>query len=130
MQNAPVVSVVDDDDAVRDALKSLLRAIGYIVHTFASAEDYLQSPLLNDTSCLVTDIHMPGMNGFELQHRLVSKGLRRPVIFMTAFPDETAYRLAKDAGAISLLSKPFDDQTLVNCLDRALTGRGGEITAS
>ncbi|WP_245444705.1 response regulator transcription factor [Microvirga sp. KLBC 81] len=128
MQKAPVISIVDDDESVRDAIRSLLRALGYVVDTFASAEDYLQSPHLSDTSCLITDIQMPGMNGFELQRRLVSKGLQMPVIFMTAFPEEAVSRLARDAGAVSLLSKPFDEQALISCLDRALTERGGGIT--
>jgi FixJ family two-component response regulator len=120
VQKAPIIAIIDDDESVRAAIKGLLRAIGYTVYTFASAEDYLCSPHVNDTSCLITDVQMPGMNGFELQRYLIGKSQRTPVIFITAFPEEAIRARALDVGAICFLSKPFDAQVLINCLDRAL----------
>jgi FixJ family two-component response regulator len=122
VQRAPIVTIIDDDESVRAAIKGLLRAIGYTVYTFASAEDYLCSPRVNDTSCLITDVQMPGMNGFELQRHLIGRGQPTPSIFMTAFPEESIRVRALDGGAVCFLSKPFDTQTLINCLDQALKG--------
>ena len=122
MQHVPVVSVVDDDESVRIALKSLLRSLGYVVYTFASAEDYLRSPRTDDTSCLITDVQMPGMKGFELQRHVMSQGRHTPMIFITAFPEEAIRTRSLEAGAICFLSKPFDEQTLIECLNRALKG--------
>ncbi len=120
MQKAPIVTIIDDDESVRAAIKGLLRAIGYMVYTFASAEDYLCSPCVNNTSCLIADVQMPGMNGFELQRHLIERGQRTPIIFITAFPEETIRVRALDVGAVCFLSKPFDAQVLIDCLDRAL----------
>lgn len=123
MPKVPVVSVIDDDESVRIAMTSLLRSLGYAVSTFASAEDYLLSPRAHDTSCLITDVQMPGMKGTELQRYLVDQGRQVPIILVTAFPEETIRKRSLGAGAVCYLSKPFDEQALIDCLDRVLKGK-------
>jgi FixJ family two-component response regulator len=123
--NPPVISVVDDDASVRVATDNLLRSLGYIVHKFASAEEFLRSPQFNDTSCVIADVQMPAMSGVELQALLLDRGHRVPFIFITAFPEETIRERAEKAGAICFLTKPFDRVTLIKCLDTALRRHGG-----
>ena len=123
LSDAPIISIVDDDDTMRCAMKSLVMSLGLRVHTFRSAEEFLQSPHVDDTSCLITDVQMPGLSGVELQKRLIADGHRMPVIFMTAFPDERTRACAMKSGALGFLSKPFSDDSLIECLDRAF-GRG------
>jgi len=118
------VAVVEDDVSVREATKHLLRLLGYAAASFASAEDFLSSGCVNDTSCLITDVHLPGMSGVELQSRLTSDGHRMPVIFITAFPDEAVRARVLGRGALCYLSKPLEHQTLIAWLDEALKGRG------
>ena len=120
VRNIPVISIIDDDEAVRVATQSLLRSLGFDTHTFASAEDFLQSARVRDSSCVITDVQMPGLSGVELQDRLRAQGHRTPVIFLTAFPDEKMRTQAMNAGAVCFLSKPFDCATLITCLDTAL----------
>lgn len=115
-----MISIVDDDESVREATKELVSALGYGAVTFGSAEEFLSSDQIDHTCCLITDLQMTGINGIELQTRLVSEGRRVPVIFITAFPDEKMRRRALDAGAIGFLSKPFTDDSLIQCLDRAI----------
>ena len=103
-----MISVVDDDASVRVATDNLLSALGYIVHTFASAEEFLRSAHFNDTSCVIADVQMPTMSGVELQALLLARGQRVPFIFITAFPDETVRARVRKSGAICLLTKPFD----------------------
>ena len=95
------------------------------VRTFVSAEEFLGSARLNDTSCVIADVQMPGMSGVDLQARLLTQGYRVPFIFMTAFPEETIRARALNAGAICFLTKPFDRLTLIRCLDTALERHGG-----
>ena len=123
-----MISIVDDNESVREATKSLVRSLGYAASTFASAEEYLQSASVQETSCLITDLQMPGMNGVELQHRLLADGYRTPVIFVTAFPIEKLRTRALEAGAFGFLSKPFDAEHLIECLDKALQKQGAEST--
>jgi FixJ family two-component response regulator len=125
MQNVPVISIVDDDESVRIAMNRLVRSLGYNVYTFASAEDFLRSPRVSDTSCLITDVQMPGMNGVELQSRLRDDGHRMPIVFITSYPDERTRNRSLDAGAVCYLTKPFDEQTLITCLKMALQENGG-----
>jgi len=120
LSSAPVISIVDDDESVRVATTKLVRLHGFAAHGFASAEEFLNSPRLDDTSCLITDISMPGMSGLDLQRLLIAQGKRMPVIFMTAFPKESSRARAMEAGAVDFLSKPFDGQTLINRLHAAL----------
>jgi FixJ family two-component response regulator len=120
-----VISVIDDDASVRTATDNLLRSIGYAVRTFVSAEEFLGSTRLNDISCVIADVQMPGMSGVDLQARLLTQGYRVPFIFMTAFPEETIRARALKAGAICFLTKPFDRLTLIRCLDTALERHGG-----
>src|SRR5581483_1584517 len=120
----PVISIVDDDESIRVATKRLLRLHGFVVHTFMSAEAFLESPVINDTSCIVTDVRMPGMNGIELQEHLMRQGHHMPLIFITAFPEERHRTRAMEAGAVSFLRKPFDAKTLIDCIDEALKRRG------
>ncbi|HET9716371.1 MAG TPA: response regulator [Pseudolabrys sp.] len=115
-----MISIVDDDEAVREATKGLVRSLGYSAATFASAEEYLHSGHVKDTSCLIIDVQMPGMNGVELQERLIADGRETKVIFMTAFSEERLRARAMQAGAIGFLKKPFDDASLIKCLDRAI----------
>jgi FixJ family two-component response regulator len=116
----PVISIIDDDESVRAATKSLMRSLGYIVYTFASAEEFLQSPHIDDTSCLISDVQMPNMSGIELQDHLTDRGYRTPMIFITAFPDANSEARALKAGAVCFLSKPFGQETLLVHLAEAL----------
>ncbi len=118
-----MISVVDDDASIRIAIDSLLRARGYTVHTFASAAELLQSPQLDETSCVITDVRMPDMSGVELQTVLRSQGRRMPFIFITAFPEEPARLRALHEGAVCFLSKPFDAPALIQCVEAALSAR-------
>jgi FixJ family two-component response regulator len=117
-----VISIVDDDESVREATKGLVRSLGYATVTFSSAEEYLRSDRVRDTSCLITDVQMPGMTGVELQDRLIASGKRTPVIFVTAFPEDNIRARVLEAGAFGYLSKPFNDECLIECLDEALKG--------
>jgi FixJ family two-component response regulator len=121
----PVISIIDDDASVRLATNRLVRSLGYITHAFASADEFLRSPQVNAASCVIADIHMPGMNGVELQSYLRAQGSRVPIIFITAFPDESIRARALEGGAVCFLAKPFDAATLIKCLDVALGEAGG-----
>jgi FixJ family two-component response regulator len=124
-----VISVIDDDASVRIATNNLLRSHGYTVHTFASAEEFLRSAHLNDTSCVIADVQMPVMNGVELLTLMRTQGYGVPFIFITAFPDESVRARALKAGANGFLAKPFAAPTLIKCLGTALKGyRGGADT--
>jgi FixJ family two-component response regulator len=114
------ISIIDDDGIVRDAIGDLIQSLGYEVAIFESAEDFLQSGRLAETSCLITDLQMPGLTGLELQCQLVAEGHQTPVIFVTAFPEEKFRRRAMDAGAVCFLSKPFDEGALTSCVETAL----------
>jgi FixJ family two-component response regulator len=116
----PVISVIDDDASVRAATYNLVRSLGYTVHVFASAEAFLQSPLLNETSCVITDIRMPAMSGLELQVHLRAQGYGVPFIFITALPNDSVRVRAFEGGASGFLTKPFDEGALIGCLDIAL----------
>jgi FixJ family two-component response regulator len=120
LSKVSVISIVDDDKSVREAMQRLIRSLGYATATFASAEDYLLSDHLRDTSCLITDIKMPGMNGVEMQNWLIANGHRTPVIFVTALSEETIRERVLEAGAFGFLSKPPNKKCLIECIDRAL----------
>jgi FixJ family two-component response regulator len=120
---APVISVVDDDASVRTATTGLLRSLGFFPHAFASANEFLQSTRLSDTACIITDVQMPDMSGLELQEQLIARGHRTPIIFITAFPEDSIREQAMNAGAICFLSKPFDGARLIECVERALGRR-------
>jgi len=125
-----VISIVDDDTSVREATKGLVRSLGYVAVTFASAEEYLRSDYITDTSCLITDVKMPGMSGVELQKRLIAAGHCIPVVFMTAFPEDEMCARALHASAFGVIHKPFDDDRLIECLDRALKSRVVSLATS
>jgi FixJ family two-component response regulator len=115
-----LVSIVDDDESVRRAVGRLVRGFGFTVVVFASAQEFLVSGRLRDTSCLILDVHMPRMNGLQLQAYLVQAGCRMPIIFITAYPDEEVQAQALQAGAVCFLEKPFSDAALLNGIRRAL----------
>jgi FixJ family two-component response regulator len=120
LSRVPVISIVDDDTSVRLATNRLVRSLGYVAQGFASADEFLRSAEADETSCLILDVQMPGMSGVELQHRLIADGRCLPIIFITAFPDENVRARALKAGAIGVLTKPFDGSTLIRHLDTAL----------
>jgi len=119
------ISIVDDDKWARDGIRELVESLGYGARTFESAEQFLQSGASGETLCLIVDIQMPGLNGFDLQRVLKERGYRIPVVFITAFPDERRRTSAFEAGAIGFLSKPFEEQSLINCLALAVKPLGG-----
>ncbi len=124
MSTVSAISVVDDDASVRAATGKFLRSHGYTVQVYSSAEDFLRSSRLDDTSCVIADLQMPGMSGLELLTMMRAQGHGVPFIFITAFPDESTRARALKAGAICFLSKPFAGPTLINCLGLALEGNG------
>jgi FixJ family two-component response regulator len=122
------IAVVDDDAGIRRAMKDLLRSLGYAVEHFSSAEQFLEWGGANQTSCIITDVRMPGIGGIEFQARLIAQGRRIPMIFMTAFPDENEKARVLDAGAIGFLIKPIAQKSLVECLTRAFAASGSTNT--
>jgi FixJ family two-component response regulator len=120
-----LISVIDDDESFRVATDSLLRARGYVVHTFASAAEFLGSPLLDEISCVITDVQMPDISGLELQILLRDQGRTVPIIFITAFPEESARVRAMREGAVCFLIKASKASALIRCVEEALAARGG-----
>jgi FixJ family two-component response regulator len=120
-----IISIVDDDESVRDAAEVVVRSLGYAAATFASAEEYLRSGRMQDTSCLIADVQMPGMSGLDLQARLIADGYRMPIIFVTAFPKENVRARALQAGAIGFLVKPFSSDRLIECIGKAFQDDAG-----
>jgi len=122
---APLISIVDDDAFVREATADFLTSLGYQACTFASAEQFLASEHLKDTSCVITDLRMPGLSGLDLQSRLFAGGRKTPVIFITAYPKEQDRSRALSAGAVAFLNKPFEEAALISSIEVALqTCRG------
>ena len=115
-----MIAIVDDDDAVRRAMKSFMRSLGYDASTFGSAEEFLNSEQINSTSCLITDLQMPGLSGLDLQDRLLAQGHHIPIIFLTAYPEENVRIRAMKAGGVAFLSKPVNLDHLLGYLDKAL----------
>jgi len=118
--NQFIVMIVDDDESIRRAARRLIKSYGFPVETFASAEDFLSSGRLHETACLVLDVQMPGLNGLELQSRLITDGHQVPIIFITAFNDENARAQALKAGAVGYLVKPFEEADLLTAINVAL----------
>jgi FixJ family two-component response regulator len=118
--NNKFVVIVDDDDSMRSAVQDLLEAVGLPAQGFASAEEFLKSGKQHQTTCLITDIRMPGMSGLELQAQLNAERCRIPTIFITAHGDEKMRMQALRAGAVEFLAKPFDDEALLESVRAAL----------
>jgi FixJ family two-component response regulator len=125
VSKVPMIAIVDDDESFRRATTSFVRSLGYGTAAFDSAEAFLESNCVHDADCLITDVQMPGMTGIELQGRLIAQGHRVPIIFITAFPEIKSRAQALAAGAVGFLTKPFNDQGLVTCLNKALVARSG-----
>lgn len=120
-----LISVVDDDASVRKTTKLLIESFGYRAVVFESAETFLKSGQLNDTSCLVVDVQMPGMNGLQLQSHLASEGWSIPIIFISAYGNKESRRQAMQGGAIAFLDKPFRDEQLLKGIRSALKQEKG-----
>jgi FixJ family two-component response regulator len=115
-----LISVVDDDESVRRTTTLLIESFGFRAATFESAETFLKSGHLHDTSCLIVDVQMPGMNGLQLQSHLAAEGCGIPIIFITAYENNDSRRRAMQAGAAGFLGKPFSDEQLLQTIDSAL----------
>ncbi|MGH9680080.1 MAG: response regulator transcription factor [Candidatus Acidiferrales bacterium] len=116
----PLISIVDDDESVREAIAGLVTWLGFRVQTFESAVEFLQSPGLADTSCIITDVQMPHMTGIELHKRLTELGYAIPTIMITAYPNDAVRERVLADGTLCYLSKPFDNEALIDCIRLAL----------
>ena len=123
MVNRPLVSVVDDDESVRESLPDLLREFGFAAQAFASAEEFLASDFIDDTSCLILDVAMPGMSGPDLHRELLRRKQQIPTVFITAHGSEATRPQLIAQGAVDCLLKPFSDTALREAIDAALYGR-------
>jgi FixJ family two-component response regulator len=121
-----LVSVVDDDQFCRESMGRLMRSLGYTVEAFSSAADFLASPRLAETACLIADVHMPAMTGIELYRHLIDAGRSIPTILVTAYPNDVDRTRALNDGVVCYLRKPVDEKDLIGCLRAALTS--GEST--
>jgi FixJ family two-component response regulator len=119
-----LIAIVDDDETMRDATKTLVRSLGYDVSTFGSADEFLNSEQVHATSCLITDQQMPGLSGIDLQDHLVARGHCIPIIFMTGRPDDSVRARAMKAGAVCFLNKPFSSDHFIGCVEKALKLNG------
>jgi FixJ family two-component response regulator len=120
MPGVPLISIVDDDDSMRSSLDNLIRSVGFRAQAFSSAEAFLSSNQAHDTSCLILDVRMPGMNGLELQRQMLVSNWRIPIIFITSHADDDARARALEAGAVDFLYKPFREENLFDAIDAAL----------
>jgi FixJ family two-component response regulator len=116
----PRISIVDDDESVREAIRSLIDSVGFGTEVFRSAEDFLNSGRLHVTGCLIVDVRMPGMNGLELQSYLNATDCRVPIVFISANDDDSARSRALDAGAVDFLKKPFSEDALLRAISASL----------
>ena len=119
-----LVAVVEDDRHFRESMGRLMRSLGYSVEAFPSASDFLASPRLAETACLITDVHMPAMSGIELYRHLIDAGRAIPTILVTAYPNDVDRARALNEGVVCYLRKPIDEQSLLPCLRAALTSGG------
>ncbi len=117
-----MISVVDDDESLRESLEGLLKSLGYGVKVFSSAESFLGSGAVAKTNCLILDVRMPGMSGPDLQRRLMSQGQPVPIIFITAHGDEDVISQVMADGAVDCLLKPFTEDSLLNAISASLAG--------
>ena len=122
-ETKPIIYIVDDDESVRRAMKRLISSMGINVQTFASGREFLDSGYREHNACLIVDIKMPGMSGMELQKKLVAKGSKLPVIFITAFDTDKIRAEAKEIGAAGYFRKPVDDQALLDSIQWALSNQ-------
>jgi CheY-like chemotaxis protein len=120
MPKTSLVSIVEDDRYFRDSMGRLMRSLGYNVEAFSSAANFLASPRLIETTCLVADVHMPAMTGIELHKHLIETGYTIPTILVTAYPDDVERARALNDGVVCYLRKPVDEQDLIQCLRAAL----------
>lgn len=120
MTNPPLITIVDDDESIRESLPDLIREFGFAVDAFASAEEFLGSEALNSTNCLILDIAMPGMSGPDLQQELKRRQQKIPIVFITAHADDAKRRGLIEQGAIDCLSKPFSEADLLGAINKAL----------
>ena len=120
MPKASLVSVVEDDQFFRESMRRLMRSLGYTVEAFPSAADFLASPRLVETACLIADVHMPAMTGVELYRHLIEAGYAIPTILVTAYPDDVDRARALNDGVVCYLRKPVDEKHLIRCLRAAL----------
>ena len=120
MSNEIQISIIDDDEQSREALADLMQAMGFTIETFPSAVDFLASPNVRHSSCLIVDVHMPRMTGTELHSRLVGSGYDIPTILITAYPDDGARARALGQGVVAYLTKPIDEKVLLGCVESAL----------
>jgi FixJ family two-component response regulator len=123
MSEGVLITIVDDDALARDGIRQLVESLGYKAVSFDSAEHFLASGAIEETTCLITDLHMSGLSGLELQDVLRSQGHRTPVILITAYPDENQRKRATDGGAAEFLTKPFDEASLIESLTAAIKWR-------
>ena len=127
MPKALLVSIVEDDPSFRESMRRLMRSLGYNVEAFSSAADFLASPRLIETTCLIADVHMPAMTGVELYRHLIEAGYTIPTILVTAYPKDGDRARALNDGVVCYLRKPVDEQHLIRCLRAALeSGEPGE----
>ena len=115
-----MISIVDDDKQFRDSVKRLMKSVGYVTVAFASATEFLESPYVEQTNCLITDINMPGMSGVELYQRLMEAGRTIPTILITAYPDDSVRERALKDGVCCYLRKPFRENELIGCVRAAI----------
>jgi FixJ family two-component response regulator len=121
------ISIIDDDESIRRTTTRLIESFGFRTAAFESAEMFLTSGQLHDTSCLIVDVRMPGMNGLQLQSQLAAADCRIPIIFITAYEDKESHRLAMQAGAVAFLAKPFADEQLLQWIRSALGQEKGGL---
>ena len=115
-----LIAIVDDDEAVREATKGLIRSNGFTAEAFASGEEFLRSPYLNRIACLVADFNMPGMSGLDLYYRISALNKRIPTILITAYPSDGIRERARSAGVLCYLTKPFSEDEFLGCVRSAL----------
>jgi FixJ family two-component response regulator len=120
MSKSSLVSVVEDDRFFRESMRRFMKSLGYTVDVFSSAADFLASPRLSETACLIADVHMPAMTGAELYRRLIEGGHAIPTILVTAYPNDVDRSRALNDGVVCYLRKPVDEQDLLRCLGAAL----------
>ena len=120
MAKTPFISVVDDDDSVRESLRGLLRSVRFGVEVFASAVEFLTSDRVSATDCLILDVRMPGMSGLEVQRQLLASEREIPIVFISAHGDEGLRSRALKGGAVDYLLKPFSEEALLNAVQKAL----------